>query len=541
MALSAPLLHSKNPTARRIFLTLWPLLPVTLFAIAGLVHISISSEWRDIYLYSGDSTTLAAFMKSVQNGETLQWIFSSQIFLFPEAILYGLSFLLTQSIHGSLVFNAILNILLAYGLFYLIARQLFDTRLKSQFASVMAIAVLCGYMVLELHPTINQSAIVTLFLFTTYYYGVVLASLGLVALSLFLIKTPDRRGFILASSASLLITALTAASNPLFMLQFTLPFGLVVALMWFVNRMPGKTALLLIGIQIAGLVIAQIIRIPFKDSIALSANSYINVDNIPQAVHQLQSTMTQIAGSTASKVEYLVLGASIIFAVVLAAWLLYRMQRERTLLSKQPHILFAVLFGAITPGIIILATLLTGNAYTRYFIPIAFVPFIAIFAWASGTKFITAKIMRATILTASGIALAYCLINIPRIQPLTRSVPADAVSCFAAHAGNRTINAVGSFWASRPLDLYSTKNIHVVQVNNQLQPYPWLNNRATYDQSFSAVVIDKATPLPSNIGVQHVAILGPASEIWECRDFYVYHYDTHTRGYQILNQYVHQR
>lgn len=542
MASPAPTAKSHpNKTIRQLFSTLWPLLPVTLFAIAGLVHISISSEWRDIYLYSGDSTTLAAFMKSIQQGEQLNWIFSSQIFLFPEAIIYALSFALTQSIHGSLVLNSILNILVVYGLFYWIARQLFDTRLKSQFAAVTAVAVICGYMVLELHPTVNQSAVVTLFLFTTYYYGVVLTSLGLIALSLFLIKSPQRRSMIIASSTALLITALTASSNPLMMLQFTLPYGIVIALMWFINRMPGKIALLLISIQATGLVIAQIIRIPFKDSVALSAGSYINVDNIPQAVHQLQATVVQIAGSTASKIEYLVMGASVLFAAGFATWLLYRLQRERTFLIKQPHILFAVLFGAVAPGVIILATLLTGNAYTRYFIPVAFVPFIAIFAAASNTRFITEKIVRITVLATSSLAIVYCLVNTPRIQPLTQSIPTDAVSCFARHAGDRTINAVGSFWASRPLDLYSNGNIRVVQVNNQLQPYPWLNNRSVYDLTFSAVVIDKATPLPSNIGAQHVAILGPASEIWECRDFYVYHYDSHTKAYQILNQRVHQR
>ena len=527
--------------ARRIASTTWPIALVLLFAIAGILHIAISPEWRDVYLYSGDSTTLAAFMKSIQQGEQLNWIFSSQIFLFPEAILYAMSFALTQSIHGSLVLNSILNLLLAYGLFYWIARQLFDTRLKSQFAAVMAVAVICGYMVLELHPTVNQSAVVTLFLFTTYYYGVVLASLGLIALSLFLIKSPQRRSMIIASSTALLITALTASSNPLMMLQFTFPYGIVVALMWFINRMPGKIALLLIGIQAAGLIVAQIIRIPFKDSVALSAGSYINVDNIPQAVHQLQATVVQIAGSTASKIEYLVMGASVLFAVGFATWLLYRLQREHTFLIKQPHILFAVLFGAVAPGVIILATLLTGNAYTRYFIPVAFVPFIAIFAAASNTRFITERIVRVAVLAASSLAIVYCLVNIPRIQPLTQSTPTDAVSCFARHAGDRTINAVGSFWASRPLDLYSNENIRVVQVNNQLQPYPWLNNRSVYDLTFSAVVIDKAIPLPSNIGVQHVAILGPASEIWECRDFYVYHYDTHTKAYQMLNQRVHQR
>src|SRR5688500_16305644 len=134
MALPAPLQKTaKNTTVRKLCLMLWPILPVTLLAVAGLIHIGISSEWRDIYLYSGDSTTLAAFIKSIQSGETLNWIFSSQIFLFPEAILYGISFLLTQSIHGSLVLNAIINVLLAYTLFYWIARQLFDTRPKSQF------------------------------------------------------------------------------------------------------------------------------------------------------------------------------------------------------------------------------------------------------------------------------------------------------------------------------------------------------------------------------------------------------------------------
>lgn len=531
----------KNKTATRVLMTIWPVFPVILFAVVGLVHISISSEWRDIYLYSGDSTTLAAFMKSVQNSESLHWIFSSQIFLFPESILYGISFLVTQSIYGSFVANAILNVLLAYWLFYWITRQLFDSRLKSQFVSVMATAVICGYMVLELQPAVNQSAIVTLFLFTTYYYGVVLASLGLIALALYLLKKPSRQGATIATVTAVGVTALTAASNPLLMLQFTLPFCLVIALLWFIGRLPGITAVKLIGSQVAGIILAQIIRIPFKDSIALSANSYINVDAIPQAVHQLQTTASLIASSGASRIEYAVMGSIILCVSVISLKTLYRLFRDRDHLIKQSHILFALFFGSFAPGIIILATLLTGNAYTRYFIPVAFIPFVALFAWASSAKFITQKTMRITLIITTALAILYCVINIPKIQPLTHPIASDAISCFSRQAGDRTVNAVGSFWASRPLDLYSDPSkIRVAQVDNQLHPYPWLNNRSVYDQTFSAVIVDKATPLPSNIGLQHIALLGPASEIWECRDFYVYHYDINSKGYQTLNQRVHQ-
>lgn len=209
-------------------------------------------------------------------------------------------------------------------------------------------------------------------------------------------------------------------------------------------------------------------------------------------------------------------------------------------MRNKEHVLFGIIFGAISPGVIVLSTLLTGNSYTRYFLPIAFFPIVSLLATITRIRTVSLSTLKFGAIGTSCLFLIYCLFALPHSQPLTHAISGDAIECFAQSAGNKTINAVGSFWSSRPLDLYSNpKSIRVVQVNNQLSPYPWMNDRADYNRSFDTVIVDKATPLPSNVGAQDVSILGPPSQIWSCNDFFIYHYEPTSSGYRLLNQHIH--
>lgn len=526
---------------KTIIATIWPLLPVILFAAAGIIHISVSPEWRGVYLYSSDSTTLASLIQSLQFDTHHDWIFSSQLFFFPEALFYSISFLFTQSIYGSFIFNSVLNVVAAYFLFYWISRQFFDKRIVAQFLSVLAIAVICGYMLLEIHPTINQSAFVTLFLFTTYYYGTILVSLGLIALSLYIIKSPPPRRLRLAAVAATLITAVAATSNPLVIMQFSLPFCAVVVFLFFINRLPGKTTLLLLATQIGGILLSLVLRYPIRHRIGLSADSYISIENIPVAFQQLRETIAQIINNPTSLIEYIVIIGTIITALIVGLTLLYKGFRRQNYLQAQSHVLFAVLFGALAPLIIVVTTLFTGNAHTRYFIPITFFPLIALIAWISLAKKLPSPIIIKSILVGvSGIFIIYCLAILPRSLPLTHALEKDQVVCFNEQVGKVPFRAIGSFWTGRSLDLYSDPvNVRVVQASSDLKPYPWMNNRALYTMEFNAVIVDTLTPLESNIGLKDVAVLGPPNTIKECPGFFIYIYNPGTPGHQLLNQRIH--
>jgi len=517
----------------------WPIGLSLLLTLATIVHIAASPEWRTNYLFSSDSVTLALFIKSLLSGEPLRWIFSSQIFFFPEAVIYVVSYLFTQSTYGSLILNSLLNGLILYGLFYWINKQLFGTRLKSQFWSVVGVALICGFSCLELQPAINQNTFVTLYFFNTYYYGIVLASLSIIALTITLLTSKSLRTKKIIASVTVIIVALTAMSNPLLMLQFTLPYLIVVTLLFFINRLPGRMAILLIGIQAVGLVIAQLLRIPFKDMVGLSANSYININNIPSALHDLRHTISLILVHKGSIIEYAILGAITLFAMGYGVWLLYKAFRNR---AKEQSVTFLlVLFAGTSPFIIVFTVLLTGNAYTRYFLPIAFFPLIGLFTWASQCVYTLPR--RIVVIITSSIALVSLIFigcMLPHTQPLTHATNRDSITCFTNSVGNRTVNAVGSFWSSRQLDLYSDNTkIRVLQVNNQLTPYPWMNNRALYARIFDTVIVDKTTPTNANVGNQHVAQLGQPDHIWECRDFFIYQYDKNNPGYWSLNQRIH--
>lgn len=522
--------------------TYWPVLLVILFGVAVVIHISISPGWRGVYLYSGDSTTLAAFVKSIQYGEQQRWIFSSQIFFFPETLLYAISFLFTQSIYASLVFNSILNIVIVYFLFNWIGGQIFDSKLKSQLLSILAIALICVYALLELHPTVNTSATITLFFFTTYYYGIVLSSLALLSLTLCVFRSTSQKNKLIYAAIMTSITALTAASNPLLMLQFTLPYLITILFLFFINRMQTKITILLIGIQIAGLILAQIIRTPFKDMIGSSPNSYININNLPKALDQLGQTIAIIRASKASTIEYSVMIGVILFATCYVLWVLYRGFRGLVATHRNDYVLFSMLFGAISPGVIILATLLTGNSYTRYFLPISFFSLVAIFAIISQIRLST-RLLKLSVTGAAGIFIIYCLLALPHSQSLFSAIPSDNIECFDRSIGNTTVNAIGSYWSSRPLDLYSNpRKVRVIQATPALTPMAWLNDRADYsNRTYDTIIVEKQATAESSIGIPQVGALGTPSHIWTCNDFYIYHYNPGSQGYILLNQLMHTR
>ena len=103
-------------------------------------------------------------------------------------------------------------------------------------------------------------------------------------------------------------------------------------------------------------------------------------------------------------------------------------------------------------------------------------------------------------------------------------------------------NVVGGFWTSRQLDLYGTTGNRALQVNNELEPFLWLNNAAPYVQlKLNGVIVDKSTggiKSPNHIYVGDVAKLGPYSKKFSCNKFDIYYYADGSEGFLLLNAFA---
>jgi len=132
--------------------------------------------------------------------------------------------------------------------------------------------------------------------------------------------------------------------------------------------------------------------------------------------------------------------------------------------------------------------------------------------------------------------IVYLFINASGSKSLISIDPSDSVSCFEHYTKDKSFYAIGSFWSSRSLDLYNNNNgIRILQAHKNLKPYPWLNNRAPYDKkSFNRIIIDKVSSDVS-IDPKDVLRLGPVSDKYECKDFYIYYYAPGTEAHKRLN------
>ncbi|MEY3740780.1 MAG: hypothetical protein RLZZ192_1456, partial [Pseudomonadota bacterium] len=68
----------------------------------------IQSNWQELFLFNGDSLTLALYAQSLFSGEVRDWTFSSQIFFFPEILLYLICYALAPTLESAFIFNAVI-------------------------------------------------------------------------------------------------------------------------------------------------------------------------------------------------------------------------------------------------------------------------------------------------------------------------------------------------------------------------------------------------------------------------------------------------
>jgi hypothetical protein len=103
------------------------LLAVVIVIAASLIILArwINTDWEINLLYSGDSLVLPLLRESVLAGEPFEWVFSSQLFLFPEGVLYWIVSSFTDNPRAALAGLAVLNLVLLYVLLRWCTRLLF--------------------------------------------------------------------------------------------------------------------------------------------------------------------------------------------------------------------------------------------------------------------------------------------------------------------------------------------------------------------------------------------------------------------------------
>lgn len=501
---------------------------------------------RDILLDNADSLVLPLLKKSLLAREAFEWKFSSQLFIFPEGLLFTLSslFLATKS---ALLVNGFLNLLTAWAFIYLIINQLRKRNYwLHPLLATLCCGVVLGLMALEQQPA---SLLLTPFLTTTYYAGVVLAVLFSIWAALWVArdlsqhKALHKRAVIMYCLVGL-AAALTALSNPLFIIWFTLPFALVVATGFLINIYRFRTVVVLLVPQLAGAFAGMLLRIPLKQYIGASLGGYFNPERIATSITNTQDRFTALWGIRFQQFEY---GFVLLVGLSLLVGLLFSIKRyttrpasQQTLGAQQRFLLFGL--GVAIPVVATSLTLLSGNDILRYFLPvfimpvfcaIIFVSYNRVYWWVVRSRFF----VLGTLMFVSLIVP----VTLPTVHNMARNYPIGA-QCLDSQLQPRVQNyGVASFWRARSLELDSRTSKTITQVAPDLSVYPWMNNTASYSHDFTFVVVDTTTHSLQDVqGATVVGSAGAPQQIAHCPEFDLYIYEPRSPEAQRLNQAIQQ-
>ncbi len=527
-----------------------PLITSFITIVVSLLAIGqvLQSNWNDLFLFNGDSLTLALYAKSLFSGELRDWTFSSQIFFFPEIFIYVICYALTPNLEWSFILNGLVNYWLYIFFLYRIASAVgADLWVRCGFA-VLATCLLLLYCSLEQGAEVNVTALVTLFLFNTYYFGAVLCALCVTWICCCVLngnQFAKRYGYGLI----LALTAMTYFSNPMFLLQGAMPFVACILFMRWYLQIDKNISRGLIISMISGVLLGQVMRMIFADHVGKSIGKYVHLRSVIDGAQGFGTNLARVFETTTGTVEFLIIGGLLITAIGVATRYFGTESRVRNFsdASANQALLFLVLFSAASSCITLIGTLVSGNSLMRYFLPVALLPVFVLLTAFHQTLMASGVAVRryASLCVIVGIAMVAFVCGRPNTTAsfswlfnARYSQSHEGLGCFNRHMSEKPFNVVGTFWTTRTLDAYGSTRARALQVNERFEPTLWLNNRATYrDLAINGVIVSRAQDAlrqKGSIYAEETRTLGSPDRIFACKDFDIYYYADGSPGFNQL-------
>lgn len=499
---------------------------VACFAV--YVHFNFT-EWFDQLYFNGDNITLALVVKSLLDSQPFRWVFSSQTFLFPEAPLFIGSFLLSGNLKDALLTNAYLNLFLLGLPVFLISKKLTP---KTQFGLLSTgffYALVALSLLLETTPSINANTIFTPVLFATYYSGVIITALFVL---LMLCALPQQTGVrrIIFCLTITVLGGLTYSSDPLYLLQVIAPLLLLSAILYALNPAHKKNYVTIFSLALSALMLGLIARHWTSAYAIASVGNYINAAKIIAAFAGLFEI---IKNSTDNLWHALSWGFWGLLFLIHGIYTIRLLNKSNLTEKPNENLKLIHLFCFLSPLVTIAGVLLTGNFYTRYFLPLplfTLVGFSLMLPYIISFRALGLGLITLLVITASFFGKSYIS---------ERHVPSATeldIQCFNSFANSHNLHPVGGYWTSRYLTLYGPSGHQVFQVLNDFTPFNWLSNTAEHSNTaINAVIVDREA-LPFHITQMDTKPLGNPDAVLACEQFDIYLYSAKSNGFIILNE-----
>jgi hypothetical protein len=479
-------------------------LPLTLsmawaaFALAVVVAycgLAVGRVSLDV-IYHADALYLPALYRDLATGQDLSgWSLPPAPYFFPDMLLFfGLNILLGDFRLAILAYGLTQVLLFILGLISL-------SRLITSLNPHVPSFVLLAGALFFLYYYAARFHILSLTLVSAHHFGVIVVGTGCLAILTSTFEHPHIDGkVVLHVLMALLFSALTVASDMLYVIHFLVPAMLSVCLLLALTEITYRRALVY-GSLCLSLPVGSVLNRVLTGSdtaVALSTFSF----------HNLQTGRLELISWVQSFwLPRPLLSLAAISFVVTIGLVLTVIVRERKRCAKPTQRLFVLSFLVFQLFACVLSVLYLGKVTHRYLLPLIIMP--TFFGWplliAAACKpmgilnyQLGSKIVAFVVILICLSILARIGIS-PQIAQLVDYYP-DLVRCMDDQTRQRHLqNGLSNYWQAKYISMLSHNGLHVVQIDADLRPFYWLNNRHWYEQPFEFIMIDPRQPEGSRL------------------------------------------
>jgi|GEM_PF-229195 len=518
---------------------------------------NLNKSWRYYLLSDGDSLVIPLLFKSVfVQHEVFGWLSSSQLFIFPEGILYGIAYVLTllftQHFVASLYLCGVFILLSIFALLYFIFKQVTSgDKIKSYLYALLVLSFIAGTMLLE--PYYNGGTSLSSFIMmSSYYPGSVLCILAVILATLVIIrKSPNtlkefihNKKLIILSVAIILIEAAAIVCDALCLLYIVVPMLLTIAFSFLVNAIKKTPAVTLLAVQILSVGLYFIIRHFITYRFLTNDFQATNVAAVSSALNfYVNGVWPEINRHVFSQIEWSLFALFYVASIVVFCIALYKISRNRNSEnSKYKGVLWISFYSWVTILAIVFSNL-AGRYATRYFLPLIILPPLTgtVYLAALNKRFMSRILVVVIIVVTVGFlgADVYSVAKYSNGSFTALGANDDSIVCsleFTNKYGGNT--ASDSWFYVRALDLYSNDQ-RALPFTSTGAPDYWINNKYSYkDRGYNIFAV--ATTLQENDSSGDKSMfegMKGYEDMKVCDDGAekLYYYKTGTPGYNRLN------
>jgi hypothetical protein len=419
--------------------------------------------------FNADSLYFPSVFKNIfaEGKHFSDWQLAPSLFIFPDALLYALAFILSKHVLTQIIIFALLESLL----FFVLSGILLSNFLRRSDAIIYSALISSNIIVLGIYTSDPYS-----FSFLGgFHFGSLLSFLLLSVLFLKFVvaKTTKEKRLLVASS--LFIAVCSIISDRLILLQFVAPIILIGLIFyrtgWKQNGILKFGVLLLIGFLIAS--ILEKIFVPGLGKLEYEIGFGSLIDKSMMLVNWAINKPVLIQLCLSS------------LPIAIFSVLIY-IKNIRN--YSDPHSLQKKLLAVLLLISIALTLLVTGlssrDFAVRYLLPYLLLPPLFLFIFLDENK---SRILAAAIFCSSVLAVIATLGKEKSSLPLIPQVVQCIDEITQKHGVRR---GIAQYWDAIPVYVLTSTGLNVVPVLNNGSPMRWMYNSSEFAGKFSFAIID---------------------------------------------------